>query len=129
MHAYPWQRYFDRFWASKRVKNTLKMTFLPLFGHIGSSVGRTHFWRGKWKPNSENPLVLESRQEYLSKKPTWSKFGHQEGLQNQLQTGTTHREIRRSTLEIFAHFGLSNSVFRLVFDILTLFLPTVKLMM
>ena len=61
MHAYPWPRDFDRFWASIRVKNTLKMTFLPLFGHTGSRVGRTHFWRGKWKLNSEIPLVLEIR--------------------------------------------------------------------
>ena len=100
MHAYLWPRDFDRFWASRRVKNTLKMTFLPLFGHTGSSVGRTHFWRGKWKPNSEILVVLERRQASLSNKPTWRKFGHWEGLQNQLQTGATHREIRRSALGI-----------------------------
>ena len=55
------EKTFVKFWASKRVKNTSKMPFLPLFGDIGSSVGRTHFWRGKWTPNSEIQPVLESR--------------------------------------------------------------------
>ena len=45
MHAHKWPRNFDRFWASKKVKNTSKMTFLPLFGHTGSGVGKTHFWK------------------------------------------------------------------------------------
>ena len=129
MHAYPWPRDFDRFGASKRVKNTLKMTFLPLFGHTRSSVGRTHFWRGKWKPNSEIPLVLKIIQAELSNKPTWIQFGQREGLQNQLQTGKTHREFRRNALGILAHFLLSNSVFHLVLDSLTLLSPNVKIIM
>ena len=50
MHSYPLPRYFDKFWVAEGVKNTLKLTFLPLFGHTRSSVGKTHFWRGKWQP-------------------------------------------------------------------------------
>ena len=114
MHAHKWPRNFDRFCASKKVKNTPKMTFLPLFGHTGRNVGRTQFWRGKWRPNSEIILLLKIIQAYLSNKPTWRKFGHREGLQNQLQTSATHREIRRGALEDFAHFLLSNYVFHLV---------------
>ena len=129
MHSYPLPRDFDKFWVAGRVKNTLKMTFLPLFGHTGRSVGKTHFWRGKWQPNSEITLGLEIRQADLSNNLSCAKFGDWEGLQNQLQTGVTHREIRRGALGIFAHFGLSNSVFHLVLDSLTLLLPNVKLMM
>ena len=90
MHAYPLPRYFDKFWVARKVKNTLKMTFLPLFGHTGSSVGKTHFWRGKWKPNSELPLGLEIRQVDISNELSCAQFGHREGLQNQLQTGATY---------------------------------------
>ena len=104
MHAYLWPRYFYRFWASRRVKNTLKMTILPLSGQTGSSVRRTHFWSGKWKPNLEILLVLESRQAELSNKSTWSQFGHREGLQNWLQTSATHREIGCDTLGILLSF-------------------------
>ena len=53
-----------RFWqvlgfqkGQKHPKNDLST---PFWTH-GSSVGKTHFWRVKWKPNSEIPLVLESR--------------------------------------------------------------------
>ena len=122
MHAYPLPRYFGKFWVAEGVKNTLKLTFLPLFGHTRSSVGKTHFWRGKWKPNSEIPLGLEIRQENIYNELSCAQFGHQEGLQNWLQTGVTHREFRRYALGILAHFLLCNSVFRLVLASLT-FLP------
>ena len=56
MLAYQWPRNFDRFWALKKVNNTQRMTLLPLFWHTASSVGRTQFWRGKWRPNSKIPL-------------------------------------------------------------------------
>ena len=48
---------------------------------------------------------MEIRQVDLSKKPTWRKFGHQKGLQNQLQKGATHREINAAHRRNFAHFG------------------------
>jgi len=89
----------------KRSKKTSKMTFLPLFGHTISSVGRTQFWMGKWRPNLEITLVLESRQIDISNKSTWSKFGAWEGLQNHLQKGATHREINTVHRRKFAHFG------------------------
>ena len=129
MHAYPLPRYFDKFWVAGRVKNTLKMTFLPLFGHTGSSVGKTHFWRGKWQPNSEIPLGLESRQADRSNELSYAQFGHREGLQNRLQSGMTHREFRCGALGILAHFSLSNSVFCLVLANLNFLLPHVKLLM
>ena len=104
MHAYPLPRYFDKFWVARRVKNTLKMTFLPLFGHTGSSVGKTHFWRGKWQPNSEILPDLESRQAGLSNELFCTQFGHQEGVQNRLQSSMTHRDFRRDALGILAQF-------------------------
>ena len=45
---------------------TQKMTFLPPFAPTGSSVGRLDFGRGKWMPNPEIPLGLESRQAGIS---------------------------------------------------------------
>lgn len=115
MHAYQCPRKFDKFWAPKRVKNTPKMTFLPLFGHTGSSVGKTPFWRGKWRPNLKIPLVLESTQVDLSKTCTWRRFGHREGLQKWLQIGTMHREISATHWRNFAQFHHEYFVFRLNF--------------
>lgn len=92
MHTQKLLEIFDKSWASKRVKNTSKMLTLPLFGHTGSSFGRTDFWRGKWTPNSKIPLVLEIRQIDISNKPTWRKFGEGEGLQNRLGKNVMHRK-------------------------------------
>jgi len=83
---------FDKFWASKRVKNTSKMPSLPFFGHTGSSVGSTDFWRGKWTPNSKIPPVLESRQTKISNNPIWRKFGEGKDLQIQMEKSATHRK-------------------------------------
>ena len=74
MYSYPLPRDLDKFWASRRVKNTLKMTFLPLFGHTGRSVGKTHFWRGTWQPNLEIQLGLEIWQEELSNELSYAQF-------------------------------------------------------
>ena len=65
-------RKFCQVLSFQKGQNTSKTPFLPLFGHTGSNVGRTHFWRGKWTPNLEIPPFLESRQIYLSSKPAWS---------------------------------------------------------
>jgi len=75
------------------VKNTLKMTSLPLISHTESSLGRLKFWRGKWEPNSEIPLGLESRQVGISNKHTWAQFGLYRVPQNQQQSSATHTEI------------------------------------
>ena len=64
--------------GQKHLKNALSTPF----GHTGSGVGRTHFWRRKWTPNLEIPPVLESRQTEIYNKPTWRKFGAWECLQN-----------------------------------------------
>ena len=98
MHAYPLPKDFDKFLVSLRVKNTLKMAFLPLFGHTGSSVGRFDFWRGTWKPNSEIPLGLESRQVYISNELSCTQFGLREGPLNQPQRGAMHRDFRCGAL-------------------------------
>jgi len=37
----------EKIWATKREKDTQKMPSLPLFGPIGSSLGRINFWRVK----------------------------------------------------------------------------------
>ena len=119
MLSYKWPRNLDRFLALKKVKNTQKMTSLPLFWHKRSTVGRTNFWRGKWRKNWEVLLRLESIQEYLSNKHTWSECGHQESLQKWVQIGTTHREsgaVHRGNL---AQFDQECSVFCLAFASLT----------
>jgi len=74
---------FGQVLSPKEVKNTLKMTFLPLISHIGSSLGRLRIWRGKWAPNSEIPLGLESRQVGFFNKHTWDQFGLHKMHQNQ----------------------------------------------
>ena len=53
---------FGQALSPQEVKNTQKMTSLPLFWHTGSSLGRLQFWRGKWHPNWKFSLGLESRQ-------------------------------------------------------------------
>jgi len=53
---------FGQVLSPQEVKNTLKMTSPPLISHTKSSLGRLRFWRGKWAPNPEIPLGLESRQ-------------------------------------------------------------------
>ena len=68
------QEILTGFWASRRVKNTLKMTFLPLFGHTGSSVGKNHFWWVKWKPNLDITLGLERRQVDISNELSCTQF-------------------------------------------------------
>ena len=83
----------NRFWqvlGFQKGQKHPKTDLSTPFGNTWSSVGRNHFWRGKWKPNSEISLVLESRHADLSNKLNWSQFGHREGLHNQLQTGATH---------------------------------------
>jgi len=47
-------------------------------------------WRGKWAPNLEISLRLESRQVGISNKHTWAQFGFQKVPQMQLQSGATH---------------------------------------
>lgn len=96
MEKYACSQMAKKFWqvlsfqkGQKHLKNDLSTPFW----HTGRSLGRTHFWRGKWRPNSTIPLVLESIQEKISKNPTWRKFGYREGLQKQLQKGAMHREI------------------------------------
>lgn len=74
------------------VKNTQKMTSLPLFWHTGSSLGRMKIWRGKWAPNSEIPVGLEIRQDRISNKHTWAHFGLLQVPQNRLPSGAAHRE-------------------------------------
>ena len=64
--------------SPQKVKKQAKNDLLPLFGHTGSSLVRLQFWRGKWKPNWEIPLGLESRHPDLSKKPTCASFGFRE---------------------------------------------------
>ena len=76
----------------QEVKNTQKMTSLPLFWHTESSLGRMNIWRAKWAPNSEIPLGLESRQDRLSNKHTWAYFGLLQVPQNRLQSGAEHIE-------------------------------------
>ena len=105
------------------------MTFLPLFGHTGSSVGKNHFWRRTWKQNSKIQLGLESRQVELSNELSYAQFGLREGTQNQPQSGATHRDFRRGALGILAQFSLSNSDFRLVLASLTFLSPNVKILM
>ncbi len=87
--------------GQKHLKNDLSA---PFWTH------RRQCWEnsildGKWRPNSEIPLVLESRQVEISNKHTWRKFGAREGLQNQLQKGAMHREISAVHRVKFAHFG------------------------
>jgi len=65
----------------QKGKKHLKIALSAIFGPIGSSAVRTDFRRGKWMPNSEIPLVIESRKIDLSNKPIWNKFGEGEGLQ------------------------------------------------
>ena len=60
--------------SPQKVKKQEKNDLFPLFGHTGSSLGRLHFWRGKWPPNWEIPLGLESRHPDLSNKPTCASF-------------------------------------------------------
>ena len=74
------------------------MAFLPLFAHTGSSVGILDFLRGKWQPNSEIPLGLESRHVDISKEISYAQFGLREGPQNQPQSGAMHRDFRRDAL-------------------------------
>ena len=81
---------FGQVLSPQEVKNTQKMTSLPLFCHTGSNPGRLKFWRGKWHPNLEITLGLESRQAGLSNKHTWAQFGLQEVPQNQLHSGAAH---------------------------------------
>ena len=81
---------FGQVLSPQEVKNTQKMTSLPLFWHTGRSLERMKIWRGKWAPNLEIPLGLESRQARLSNKHTWSQFGLRKVPQNQLQSGMTH---------------------------------------
>ena len=90
MLSYLWPRNLGRFWALKEVKNTQKMTSLPIFWHTGSSIGRMNIWTGKWAPNSKIPLGLESRQDRFSRKHTWAHFGLLQVPQNRLQRGATH---------------------------------------
>jgi len=42
---------FGQVLGLQRAKNTQKVPSLPLFCHIGSSLGKINFWRGKWTPN------------------------------------------------------------------------------
>ena len=88
----------------QEVKNTEKMTSLPLFWHTGSSLRRMKIWRGKWAPNSEIPLGLASRQARLSKKHTWSHFGLLQVPQNSLQIGAAHIELGATHIEKKAKF-------------------------
>ena len=109
---------FGQVLCPQEVKNTQKMTSLPLFWHTESSLGRLKFWRGKWHPNLKIILGLESIQAYLSKKHTWAQFGLREVPQNQLQHGTTHREsgaAHRRFLPIFHHSAQKFAQFWLVF--------------
>ena len=46
----------------------------------------------------------------FQQKPTWSKFGAREDLQNQLQKGATHREISAAHWRNFAQFD-QNTLF------------------
>ena len=83
---------FEQVLSPQEVKNTLKMTSLPLIPHTERSLGRLRFWRRKWAENSEIPLGLEIRQPRLSKKHTWEHFRLLEVPQNKLQSGVVHIE-------------------------------------
>ena len=48
---------------------------------------------GQMSTKFKIPMGLESRQDRISKKPTWAHFGHLKVPQNRLQSGTTHREF------------------------------------
>lgn len=122
MNTQKWLESFVKFWAFKRVKTMSKMPSLPLFVHKGSSVGRTHFSRGKWTPNLEIPLVPESRQTGLSNKPNWRNFFAWKCLQNQLQNGAMHKENDMVHKRKNCYFCQKNSIFCLVFSQFDLFL-------
>ena len=86
---------FHQVLSPQKVKKHAKNDLLPLFGHTGSSLGRLHFWRGKWAPNWEIPLGLESRHPALSNKPTLASFGCREVPQKWAQRCATRREMAR----------------------------------
>lgn len=75
----------------QKVKKGAKNDFLPHFWDTESSLGRLQFWRGKWPPNSEILVGLESRLIYLSKTPTLAQFGHLEVPQKWSQRRTTRQ--------------------------------------
>ena len=104
-----WTRNLGKVWVPKRSKNMQNMTSLPLFWHTGSSLGRMHFWRGKWTPNWKIPLALEIRQERLSNKTTWAQFGLRQVPQNQQQSSATHTEISAAHRGFWPNFSPSNS--------------------
>ena len=70
----PLLRNLIKFWASRKSEKHAKNDFLPLFWHTRSNLGRLQFWRGKWSPNLEIPLGLESRHPEISNKPTFASF-------------------------------------------------------
>ena len=80
----------------QKVKKQAKNNFLPHFLHTESSLGRLQFWRGKWQPNSEIPLGLESRHPEFSNKPTFASFGHLKGPQKCSQRRATRQDLARN---------------------------------
>jgi len=117
MHAQKWLRNFDKFWTSKRAKNTQKVSSLPLFFHIGSHFGRFHFWRGKWTPNQKIQVVPEIRLTKISNELFCTYFGLWEAFQNWPGKSATHsisgathrRKICQFCLFVqnFAQFAIS----------------------
>ena len=96
---------FHQVLSPQKVKKHAKNDFLPLFGHTRSSLGRLQFWRGKWTPNWEITLGLESRHPDLSHKPTFASFGCLEVPQNVAQKRATRWELGRYASRKFARFS------------------------
>ena len=112
---------FHQVLGPQKVKKHAKSDLLPLFGHTGSSLGRMHFWRGKWAPNWEIPLGLESRHLDLSNKPTWASFGSLEVPQKWAERRATRRDLARYASGNFPVFHLQHRTTQL-FDQFWLFM-------
>ena len=99
-----------KFWQDLgllKVKKHPKMASLPHFWHTQSSLGRMKIWRGKWAPNWEIPVGLESRQDKLSNKPIWAHFGHLQCPKTGPKVARHTKKLARRTeekLPICSHF-------------------------
>ena len=83
------------------------MPSLPLFGHTRSSLGRSQLWRGKWPPNWNIPLGMESQHPKISNKTTCASFGCWKVPQNLPERRATCREMVCYTLGKLASFTSS----------------------
>ena len=86
---------FHQVLDDQRGQNTMKITVLPPFSAAGSTYGRMNFWRGKWAPNWEILLGLDSRHLGLSNKLSGAWFWCREVPQKQAVRRATHRAQAR----------------------------------